>query len=240
MGLNTTVFLIRHGVTSWHPERRVLGQRDIGLSEAGIAQARASADLLAGIPLADLISSPLVRAVQSAKIIGKPHGIDVARDPRLIDMDVGQWAGMTYQDVSSSPAYQQFVADPMSTTIPGGENFEEVRIRAVSALDQALADSPSGSTIAIVSHAGVIRILLAHYLGSPPANYHRIRVSPGSASVLSFADDRHLPRILAVNCLAGLSQVVSPVGDLGHDKPSPKDVKMDERMATQPGGDSHR
>ena len=75
-------------------------------------------------------------------------------------------------------------------------------------LEQALADSPSGESIAVVTHAGIIRVLLAHYLGSPPANYHRIRVSPGSVSVLSFADDRDLPRVLATNCVGTLAGVL--------------------------------
>jgi len=160
------------------------------------------------IEIADLISSPLQRAVQTAEIIGARHGLDVARDPRLIEMDAGQWAGMTHAEVSASPEYQRFLSNPDSIEIPGGENLTRVRTRAVAALQQSLADSPSGSSIAIVSHAGVIRILLAHFLGSPPANYHRIRVAPGSVSVLSFADDRELPGVLATNCVAGLTRVL--------------------------------
>ncbi len=223
--LDTTVFLVRHGVTEWHQSGRVLGQRDIGLSEEGVSQARSAADLLGNVPIVDLIASPLLRAVQSAELIGVPHRLDVARDPRLINMDVGQWSGMTYEEVSSSPEYQQFLAEPTAAKIPGGEDLAAVRRRAISALEQALSDSPSGSAIAMVSHAGVIRILLAHYLGSPPANYHRIRVSPGSVSVLSFSDDRVLPRVLAVNCVAGLDRIlgkpdtVQPPSDESSEQP---------------------
>lgn len=203
------VFLIRHGVTDWHNERRVMGHRDIALNEIGRQQAKTVADALAGHAVVEVISSPLVRALQTAEAIGVGFGIEVARDPRLVDFRVGHWEGMPYDEVEVSPAYQRFLADPASEAIPGGENLEEVKTRALAALEQALEDNPVGDTIAVVTHAGVIRVLLTHYLGSPYANYHRIRVSPASISVLEFGDDHESPRILAVNWCPALSQVAS-------------------------------
>jgi broad specificity phosphatase PhoE len=202
--LETRVFLIRHGVTDWHAAKRVLGQRDIPLSAEGLAQAAAVADLLEGVPLAELISSPLSRATQTAEAVGRRFRLDIARDPRLVDFRLGKWTGMTYEEVSASPEYQRFLADPLSERIPDGENLGEIRARAVSAVEQAIEDSPSGDAIALVTHAGIIRVVLAHYLGSHPANYHRIRVSPGSVSVLSFADGHELPRVLATNLTGSL------------------------------------
>lgn len=206
--METTVFLIRHGVTDWHEDGKVLGRRDVLLSDKGVAQARAAAALLGEVALGDLISSPLQRALQTAEIIAERFDLDVARDPRLTDFDVGRWAGMTYEEVAASPEYQRYLADANTAGIPGGECLEDVRLRAVAALEQALADSPTGEAIGLVTHAGVIRVVLTHYLGSTPANYHRIRVSPGSISVLSFSDDRDLPRVLGVNCAGPLSRVL--------------------------------
>ena len=207
--MDTKVFLVRHGVTDWHREGRVLGQRDIPLIPEGIAQAEAVADALGSLAIADVISSPLVRAVQTAEIIGKRFGIQVARDPRFVDFRVGRWEGMSYAEISASPEYQRFIADPVSERIPGGESMADIRKRAVAALEQSLEDSPSGVGIVIVTHAGIIRVLLTHYAGSNPANYHRIRVSPGSVSVLSFNDDRELPRILATNWRGALGDLLS-------------------------------
>jgi len=197
--VDTKVFLVRHGVTEWHRERRVLGQRDIPLNDDGLAQSEAVASALAPLKIAEVIASPLVRAVQTAELIGEQVNIQVARDPRFIDFRVGRWEGMTYDDVAASPQYQRFLVDPMSESIPGGESMADIRRRSVSGLDQALEDSPSGDGIVIVTHAGIIRVLLTYYAGSSPANYHRIRVSPGSVSVLSFTDDKQLPRILGIN-----------------------------------------
>ena len=204
----TTVFLVRHGVTAWHEENRVLGQRDIPLSPAGVAQSEQVGATLGGVKLWEVLSSPLQRAIQTAEIIGRAAGIEVARDPRLIDMQAGKWTGMTYDEVAASEEYQKFIRQPESERIPGGESLDEVRRRAVSAVDQALRDSPSGDALAIVTHAGIIRVLLTHYMGSPPANYHRVRVSPGSITILSFADDRELPRVLAVNLTASLKDIL--------------------------------
>lgn len=205
--METQVLLIRDGLTDWHREGKVLGHRDIPLNSQGLAQARDAAHALEGVSIAEVISSPLVRALQTAELIGKKFGIEVARDPRLVDFRVGKWEGMTYAEVAANSEYQEFIHDPLSERIPGAESLNDVRQRAVAAVEQALEDNPSGDAIAVITHAGIIRVLLTHYLGSPPANYHRIRVGPGSISVLSFASDQELPRVLAVNWVGALLKV---------------------------------
>jgi phosphoserine phosphatase len=208
--LQTRVFLIRHGVTPWHAQGRVHGQgSDVPLSPDGIEQAEAAAALLAGVKLGEMLSSPLQHAVQTAEIIGRQVGIAVGRDPRLTDFGLGPWTGKSYAEIAASDEYRQFLHNPEAIKVPGGESLEIVERRAVAAVEQALSDSPTGDAVALVTHAGVIRVLLAHYMGSSPSNYHRIRVSPGSLSILSFADDRELPRVLAVNLTSSLSGVLT-------------------------------
>jgi broad specificity phosphatase PhoE len=209
--LETTVFLIRHGVTAWHAEGRVLGQRDIPLSQPGIVQAEEAAAALRGVKMSEVLSSPLQRAIQTAEIIGQETGIEIARDPRLIDFQLGKWTGMTYADVAKNEEYQRFVQQPESERIPGGESLEDIRRRAVAAVDQALRDNATGDALAIVTHAGIIRVLITHYMGSRPANYHRVRVSPGSISILGFTDDRQLPRVLAVNLVGSIERALRSV-----------------------------
>lgn len=206
--METTVFLIRHGVTDWHQERRVLGHRDIALNGDGVAQSQRVAEALRGVTLGEVISSPMLRAVQTAEILAEQCGIEIARDPRLADFRVGKWEGMAYDEVQRSAEYQRFVADPMAERIPGGEDLGQIRDRAISAVEQAIGDAPAGESVAIVTHAGIVRVVLTHYLGSNLANYHRLRVSPGSISVLSFADDRDLPRVLAVNWRPAIADLI--------------------------------
>jgi broad specificity phosphatase PhoE len=204
----TTVFLIRHGVTDWHRDRKVLGQRDVPLNPEGLLMATKLRDALAGLPIHDVISSPMLRAVQTAEIIAKAFGTEIARDPRLADFRVGKWEGMGYDDVAASAEYQRFVADPMAEKIPGGEGLGQIRDRAIGAVEQALRDAPAGESLAIVTHAGIVRVVLAHYLGTNLAHYHRLRVSPSSVSVLAFGDDRTPPRVLAINWRGSLKEVL--------------------------------
>ena len=206
MAVETTVVLLRHGVTDWHSDRRVLGQRDIGLNDTGKAQAEAAARALASFPIADIVSSPLVRSVQSAEIVAKELRLGVTRDPRLVDFRVGKWEGMTYDEVEKSPEYRRFVAAPLSERIPGGEDLGQIRDRAVSAVEQSLRDLPGGESLLMVTHAGIVRVLLSHYLGMNLAAYHLLRVSPGSLSLLAFGANLQLPRVLAVNWMSTLGE----------------------------------
>jgi broad specificity phosphatase PhoE len=203
--VESTVYLVRHGVTEWHSAGRVLGQRDVGLNAAGEEQSQAAAGALAALPIGEILASPLVRAVQTAEIIAARFGLQIARDPRLTELRVGRWEGMTYADVEASDDYRRFIADPLSERIPGGEDLRQIRDRAASALTQALGDAPAGESIVAVTHAGIVRVLLAHYLGMNLAEYHRLRVAPGSISALAFRADRDQPRVLCVNWRPGIS-----------------------------------
>jgi broad specificity phosphatase PhoE len=197
--LHTKLFLVRHGETEWAKSKKVLGRRDIGLSEAGRAQADQAAERLAQVDVAEILASPLLRAVETAERIAAHHKIEVARDPRLTDLQAGKWEGKSYDAVLADEEYQKFLRDPRSHSIPGGEPLDAIRDRVVASIEQALEDNELGSNIVVVTHAGVVRVLLAHYLGMSLANYHRLRVGSGSISILRFETDRELPRVLAVN-----------------------------------------
>ena len=149
----------------------------------------------------------MARAVETAEVIAQAQKLPLAKDPRLAEIRLGRWEGMSYDDVNASPDYQKFVADPLSEGIPGGERLTEVRDRATGAIRHLLAEAPAGDHVAVVTHAAVVRILLAHYLGMSLASYHLLKVAPGSVSVIGFKDDRAPPRILAVNVCGSLADV---------------------------------
>jgi len=201
--VETTLFLVRHGETDWQREKRLLGTRDVGLNADGVNQSQALVRALEPVEITEVISSPLRRAVQTAEIIAGSRDTEVARDPRLIDVRLGRWEAAYHSALAADPEYQRFMADPLSERTAGGEHLGEVRDRAVSSIQQALADNPSAENVAVVTHANVIRVLLAHYVGTTLANFHRFRISCGSASILRFSSDRELPRLLALNFLPG-------------------------------------
>src|SRR6185295_16539983 len=101
--MGTTVFLIRNAATDWVKEGRFTGRREIALSAEGVAQTERLAAKLAGLEFAEILSSPLPRAVQTAEQIATAHGIEVARDPRLSDIHVGAWEGLTHEAIRVTP-----------------------------------------------------------------------------------------------------------------------------------------
>ena len=206
--METTVFLIRHGVTDWHRDRRVVGQREVPLNSEGIQQAKATALALSHIPIGEIISSPALRAVQTAEIIAALFKADITRDPRLGDLRYGKWEGMSYTEIEKTPEYQKILLNLLTEKLPGGEDLTQARDRSIRAIEQALRDAPAGESLAVVSHASVLRLILSHYLGTNVVNFHRIRLSPCSVSVLQFRDDRELPRVLAVGWRPILTEVL--------------------------------
>ncbi len=199
----TTLFLVRNADTDFTRDRRVAGRRDIGLSAAGRAQAAELRDRIAGkLEIAEILASPLPRAVETAEAVAGSVGLGVVRDPRLIDFDAGRWEGQSHQEIGGSREYQRFIGDPVAESIPGGERIGEVRDRVVASVSQALADNELGANIMLVSHAGPLRVLLAHYLGMNLIHYHRLRLSPASLSILRFESEIGVPRILTINCFS--------------------------------------
>lgn len=196
----TTLFLVRNADTEFTRDRRLAGRREIALSREGRTQAAALRDRLTGVELGEILASPLPRAVETAEIIAAPAGLGVVRDPRLVDFDAGQWEARAYDDIGASPEYRRFIENPVAESIPGGEKLMDVRDRMIAAVSQALADNELGSGVVIVSHAGPLRVLLAHYLGMNLVHYHRLRLSPASLSMLRFESEVGVPRVLAINC----------------------------------------
>jgi broad specificity phosphatase PhoE len=200
--MHTTLFLVRNGDTEFSRDHRVAGRRDIGLSSDGRSQAAALRDRLKPVDISEILASPLPRAVETAEILAAAAGLGLVRDPRLIDLDAGQWEGRTHDEVGASAEYRRFIENPTNESIPGGERLVDVRDRMLAAVSQALADNELGASVVVVSHAGPLRVLLAHYLGMKLDHYHRLRLSPASLSVLRFESELGVPRVLAINCTA--------------------------------------
>jgi broad specificity phosphatase PhoE len=207
--MHTTLLLVRNGATEWSRERRVVGRRDLPLSAEGREQSAALATRLAHLEIAEILSSPLPRAFETAEAIAGPHKLQVARDPRLTDLHAGKWEGMKHAEVAANEEYKQFLNDPVGRGVPGGEPLVGVRDRMVSSVDQALTDNEMGAVIVLVSHAAPLRVLIAHYLGMSLQHYHRMRLSPGSVTALGFDALAGVPRLLTINSTADVKTAIS-------------------------------
>jgi broad specificity phosphatase PhoE len=183
--VRTWLYLIRHGVTAWHKEGRMLGHRDIPLDDDGLAQADTVARALRDTPLREVVSSPLVRAVRTAETLARGRGFEVARDPRLGDLRIGPWEGRAAAEVAASTDFRRMVAAP-DERAPGGESLRELAKRARGAIDQILGDNPAGDAVAVVTHGAVIRALVLDFVEAPLESWESIEVAPGSITAIAF------------------------------------------------------
>lgn len=196
----TRFFLIRHGETLANREMRYIGSRDDALSPTGEIQATQLASALAPLPITAIYSSPLQRAQKTAEAIATPHQLAVQVTGELRECDFGAWEGLSRAEVlAHSPEYAQHLhAWEQDATIapPGGESFAAMQQR-VSAFVEQLAETHSGEALALVSHVGPIKVLLATALGAPLSAAFRIFLDPATISVVDWqADGRALVRLV--------------------------------------------
>ena len=169
----TIVYLVRHGATEWNHSRRAQGTADIDLNDEGRLQAEEAAERLAHAPLAAVYSSQLKRARDTAVAIAARHGLSVIEDERFQEIDQGEWTGLHVDEIARRWPDRWGPARHYSRR-PGGESPQEVRVRALAALKEAVDRFPGGA-IAVVSHGGTIRTLSAEALGYDDRRSARIR-----------------------------------------------------------------
>jgi broad specificity phosphatase PhoE len=154
------VLVLRHGQSEWNAAGRWQGHADPPLDRAGELQAVAASELLGTFDA--VWASDLQRASRTAMIIAELLGIGpVQIDPRLRETDVGEWEGLTQQEVEAGwPGYLAARRRP-----PGFEPYDAAADRLLAALRDMVAPHPGGEVLA-VSHGGVIRAAL-RAVGAP-------------------------------------------------------------------------
>ena len=157
-GPGTRLVLWRHGRTGFNAQHRFQGRRDVPLDEIGLAQARAAAPHLAALGPAAIISSPLSRALGTAEALAGLTGLPVERDGRLVEVDVGDWAGLTPAEagVARADGRAPWGEDDDFRFSSSGETNAEVSERVGRALRE-IAERHRGRTAVVVTHWVAIR-----------------------------------------------------------------------------------
>lgn len=173
----TTILLARHGETDWNAAGRWQGWADRPLTERGVAQARALADELASLALVAVYASDLQRARATAEIVADRLGLPVSIDPRLREVDVGSWSGLTTEE-----ARERFPAAYARWRDGGegwddGETYEHMGERVVAAIHDVAA-AHDGDSVLVVCHGGAIRAVHA------------------AAGAVTIAEQRRLERVV--------------------------------------------
>ncbi|MEW6182785.1 MAG: alpha-ribazole phosphatase [Bacillota bacterium] len=191
------IYLVRHGETIWNHALRYQGHADVALNERGIRQAEALAERLGVERFAAFFSSDLCRALDSARIIARPHGGRVKTLSALREIDFGEWEGLTRDEIKARfpEVSKQWWTRPYSTRLPGGETLSEVAARAVGALKQ-IAASHKDEQVVVVSHGGVIRASIGHFIRMDLNQYWRLRQDNAALNVLEFFEEDKAQLIL--------------------------------------------
>lgn len=168
------LILLRHGQTEYNATRRMQGQLDTELSATGVAQARAAAQTLRGQRVVKIISSDLARARRTAEIIAAELGHEVSVDERLRETHLGEWQGLTHDEVDARDAgIRAHWRHNAGWAPPAGESRLDVARRARPVVDELMRDFPQwdGNAVLLVAHGGTISALTSNLLGLEERQY---------------------------------------------------------------------
>ncbi len=178
----TVFYLVRHASTDG-VGRVLSGRTPTPLNAAGEAEAARLAQSFAGINAQALLSSPQARTLQTARAIGGVTGLPVQQEAALDEVDFGLWTGQPFALLDGRPDWTLWNTHRSLAPPPGTETMLQVQARAARLLAQH-----SGGAVILVSHADVLKSLLAWALGLPIDLMQRLEVSPASRSKMTLSD----------------------------------------------------
>ncbi|WP_010248175.1 alpha-ribazole phosphatase [Acetivibrio cellulolyticus] len=183
------LILVRHGETDSNKRQTYLGWTDAELNENGVQQVQFLRDRLKGTKIDGIYSSPLKRAMQTAKIINEDYKLDIKCSQGLKERNFGIWDDLTYKELTEQypTEYSEWVSDWVKYRIKDGESAEDAYDRAAAFIDELLKNGGDGVFL-IVTHLGVIRFILAYLLNMGIGSSWRFRVDNASITRVEIKD----------------------------------------------------
>lgn len=181
---NTRLILVRHGETAWNLNEVYRGRADVPLNKTGKRQVAALGKALRDEPIAAVYSSPLSRAMDTAKAVAKHHKVKVVKAPELIDISYGRWEGVSNEKICREHPglVDQWKTAPETMQFPGGEDLAGVRKRAAGLLREA-AEKHRGETVVLSSHRAVLKALILYCLRLGNERFWHVRIENAAYSV---------------------------------------------------------
>jgi probable phosphomutase (TIGR03848 family) len=202
----TQILLIRHAVNDFVKTGKLAGWTPgVHLNDDGKAQAAALGKRLADAPIKYLYSSPLERTMETAEAIRQYHPhLQIRHQEGIGEVHYGDWEGAEIAKLTQRKMWQVVQEYPSRAYFPNGETMRAVQVRAVNAIEELVVAHPH-DLVVVVSHADLIKMVLAHYLGMHLDNFQRIVVAPASISSLSLGHSR--PYVNTMNDVAHIVQM---------------------------------
>jgi len=204
----TRIVIIRHGQTAWNEGEgeRFRGRAKLDLDEKGARQAESTATRIAQWEIAAIYSSPLKRALDTAKILADPLKLYPQLLEGLIDIDYGKWQGLSLKEAAAdnNQLYELWLKSPQLVTFPQGESLEQVKRRVVATVE-TLVPRHRGQTIVLVSHKVVCKVLFCSLLGLDISHFWKVQQDPCAISIVEMWNTSLVITVLNDTChLKGL------------------------------------
>ena len=184
------IIFLRHGQAKNNTERILAGRTPgVPLTDVGIKQAEATAGLLEHMNISAIYSSPIQRAQHTAEIVGKHNSIDVTTDDRLIELDMGKFTGVPYDEIFTSHGnvFMKFYNGELEIAHNGVETFPDVKKRVLSIVDDVL-ENHSDENVVLVTHMDPIKAMLSTIIDLSPTNLFELIIANASLNIFREKD----------------------------------------------------
>jgi probable phosphoglycerate mutase len=180
-----SVIFLRHGQAKNNIERILTGRTvNVPLTEKGIEQAENTAKFLEQMNISAIYSSPIERAKHTAEIVAKHNSLDVTIDDRLIELDMGKFTGVPYDDIFTNHGnvFMKFYNGELEIAHNGVETFSEVKKRVLSIVDHVVEKHPEQNVV-LVTHMDPIKAMLSTIVDLSPTNLFELIIANASLNI---------------------------------------------------------
>jgi len=180
-----SIIFLRHGQAKNNIERILTGRTPgVPLTEKGIDQAEKAAKFLEHMNISAIYSSPIERAKHTAEIVGKHNSIDVTIDDRLIELDMGKFTGVPYDEIFTSHGnvFMKFYNGELEIAHNGVETFSEVKKRILGIVDHVIEKHPDQNVV-LVTHMDPIKAMLSTVVDLTPTNLFELIIANASLNI---------------------------------------------------------
>ncbi len=186
----TELILARHGQTAWNVVEVFRGRSDVDLDETGLRQAELLADYLRERRIEAVYSSPLQRALKTARAIASRHRLEVIITQGLNDLKFGEWEGLPVTEVREKYAtlFTEWVEKPHLVEIPGGEGLDDVTGRVLTFVNDIVTRHKGN--VVLVSHRVVHKVLILALLGLDNSHFWNIKLDTAAITTFAYENNR--------------------------------------------------
>ena len=186
------IIFLRHGQAKNNTERILSGRTPgVPLTDKGITQAQQTAELLEHMNISAIYSSPIQRAKHTAEIVGKHNSIDVTIDDRLIELDMGKFTNVPYDEIFTSHGnvFMKFYNGELEIAHNGVETFADVKKRVVSIVEEVIEKHPDENVV-LVTHMDPIKAMLSTIVDLSPTNLFELIIANASLNLFREKDGK--------------------------------------------------